>query len=385
MLNTCIYLDYNATTPCDPQVVEEMLPYFGKWYGNAGNIHYALGWKSKQAVEESRERIAHLLGAQPHEIIFTSGATESINLALRGLWQMRPSNKNHIISAPTEHKATLDTLHFLSTIGAKVTFLPVNEQGLIHLEDIQKAIREETLLINLMHGNNETGVLFPLQEIAALAKAKDILMMSDITQTFGKIPMDCRKTPLDILTFSAHKIYGPKGVGGLYIRSSRKLKLAAQITGGGQEKGLRSGTLNVPGIVGFGVAAELSYTHWQENLYEHLAQYRDLLEHTLSAYPIRINGKQAARLPHVSNISFLQQDGKKLLQHLSAFMAVSSVSACNASDLASSHVLRSMHISDKEAQASLRFSLGKWTKKEEIIEVGERIKNYLQAQFKTFH
>ena len=369
-----IYLDYNATSPCDAQVLEAMLPYFTQQYGNAGNLHYALGFDAYQAVEESRAQIAALIGALPQEIIFTSGATEANNLALRGFFEANFQKGCHIISAATEHKSVLDTLAYLAKKGADITYLPVNGAGMIAMEDLEKAIRPDTILICLMYGNNETGVLFPCEDIALLAKDRHIPLMSDVTQVLGKLPLDCKKTAFDMLTFSAHKIYGPKGMGALYIRhKSKNIKLMAQITGGGQERNLRSGTLNVPGIVGFGKAAEHALQQLNSGINHRLNTYRQRLEENLASLDIQINGKNSPRLGHVSNISFPCLDGKRLMQKLSATVAFSSGSACNSKNLSPSHVLKAMGLSDALASASLRFSLGKFTSADDIERVSQKI------------
>lgn len=369
--NMPLYLDYNATTPCDELVLAEMLPFFCQHFGNAASISSQQGFKAHLAVERSREQIAQLLHAQANEIIFTSGATESNNLGLRGVYAACRSAGNHIISSSIEHPATLATLKELEREGARVSLIKPLSDGGFDLDALQALITPETILISVMYANNELGVVNPIAEIAAIAERHNILLMSDATQAAGKIPIDVRQCPIDILTCSAHKIYGPKGIGALYLRRKNGKKIVdlhPQITGGNSEQGMRGGTLNVPGIVGFGKAAELAAQRLQQAMAKAQTQ-RDRLEQALAQWDnVQINGSGCPRLPHVSNISFKQVDGAKLLNLLKKSVSVSTGSACSSSSLSPSHVLTELGLSEELAQATLRFSLG-WPTTDEDIDV----------------
>lgn len=373
-----IYLDNNATTIVDSRVVEVMLPFFTKTYGNAASKSHAFGWTAEQAVDKARKQVSTLIGCEATEIIFTSGATESINLALKGVYEMYALKGNHIITACTEHKAVLDTCAHLEKIGAEITYLPVDEKGLIDLNELKKEIKEGTILISIMYTNNETGVIQNIKEIGEIAKEKGVLFFSDATQAVGKIPVNVIEDDIDLMSFSAHKIYGPKGVGALYVRRKYpRVRLVAQLDGGGHERGLRSGTLNVPGIVGMGKACEIC----GENLIKEKGKIkllRDHFEHQLLNINININGEKTLRIPNTSNISFNNTGGEQLLSLLSRKLAVSSGSACTSATLESSYVLRAMGLSEVLAKSSIRFSLGRFTTREEIDFAIEYIKECVE-------
>jgi len=367
MLSLPLYLDYNATTPCDERVVEAMLPYFSRKPGNAASHNHAFGWEAKEAVEYAREQVAELIGAEPHEIIFTSGATEGDNLSLKGVFEAYAAKGNHIITCVTEHKAVLDACRHIEKKGGRVTYLEVNAEGLIAAGEIEAAITPATVLIALMYANNETGVIQPVREISSLARRRGILFMSDATQAVGKITVDVNKDGIDLLAFSAHKIYGPKGVGALFVRRKNpRVRLTAQMDGGGHEKGLRSGTLNVPGIVGMGKAAVICRSEMKEEG-ERLQRLRNKLEKGLMELSaVKVNGSRQSRLPHVTNLGFKQVDGNNLLSAITKQIAASSGSACTSALPEPSYVLKAMGLDDAVARASLRFSLGRFTTEEEI-------------------
>lgn len=365
-----IYLDYNATTPCDPEVLQSMLPYFSEKFGNAGSKSHAFGWIADEAAEQARKQIADCIHATSHEIIFTSGATESCNLAIKGVIETYGRKGNHIITAVTEHHAVLDTCKALEHKGASLTYLPVNESGLINLGELEAAIRPETVLIALMYANNETGVLQPVAEIGKIAKKSGVLFFTDATQALGKIPVNVLADDIDLMAMSAHKIYGPKGIGALYVRRrAPRVSLAAQIDGGGQERGLRSGTLNVPGIVGFGRACMLM----QEKMESESAlikAMRDDLERVLLAEKNSfINGAGAERLPNVINIAFEGIRAERLLKALNHQFAFSLGSACTSAVQGPSHVLQEMGLNVARLKGSVRISLGRFTTREELDEV----------------
>lgn len=367
MLKLPVYLDHNATTPCDSRVVETMLPYFSDFFGNAASRSHSFGWQAEAAVDLAREQIAALIGAGPKEIIFTSGATESVNLALKGIFDAYAGKGNHIITAVTEHKAVLDTCRHIEKMGGEVTYLEVDPQGLINLEELESAIRPTTILIALMYANNELGVIQHIKEISGIAKAHGIIFFTDATQALGKIIVDVNKDGIDLMAFNAHKIYGPKGVGALYVRRKNpRVKLSAQMDGGGHERGMRSGTLNVPGIVGFGKACELCRLE-MENDNKRISALRDKLENALlNLEESHVNGSKEYRLPHVSNISFKCVDGDGLMMGINKNIGVSSGSACTSASLEPSYVLKALGLDDDLAHSSLRFSLGRYTTGEEI-------------------
>lgn len=380
MPNLPIYLDYNATTPCDPRVVETMLPYFSTQFGNAASRQHALGWQAEEAVDYARQQVATLIGADATEIVFTSGATESNNLALKGAVEMYAGKGNHIITCVTEHKAVLDTCKHLEKQGVQVTYLPVDEKGMISLEQLEVAIVPTTILIAIMYANNETGVVQPVQAIGAIAKKKGVLFFSDATQAVGKIPVHVMADNIDIMSFSAHKMYGPKGVGALYVRRKNpRVKLTAQIDGGGHERGLRSGTLNVPGIAGFGKAAELCRLQLAAEG-ERLGRLRDKLEGgLLQLEGVTVNGSTAHRLPHVANLAFQYVDGNALMLGFNKQIAVATGSACTSASMEPSFVLKALGLEDELARSSLRFSLGRFTTEEEIDYVIQKVTDTVQT------
>lgn len=361
-----IYLDNNATTPMDPRVLDAMLPYFNQKFGNAASRNHAFGWVAEEAVDYAREQVAKLIGANEKEIIFTSGATEADNLAIKGVFEMYKEKGNHIITAVTEHKAVLDTCHHVEKLGGRVTYLGVKEDGLIDLAELEAAITPETILVSIMYGNNEIGVIQPVKEIAAIAHKYGALFMTDATQAVGKIPVDVNADGIDLLAFSAHKIYGPKGVGALYVRrKGPRVKVTAQMDGGGHERGMRSGTLNVPGIVGFGKACELCGQEMESEA-KRLSALRDKLQAELTVLEESyVNGNQEHRLPHVANISFKYVEGEGLMMAMKD-LAVSSGSACTSASLEPSYVLKSLGLSDDLAHSSIRFGLGRFTTEEEV-------------------
>lgn len=367
MLNLPIYLDHNATTPCDPRVVEAMLPYFTQKFGNAASRNHQFGWEGEEAVDYAREQVAQLIGADPKEIIFTSGATESDNLAIKGVFDMYASKGNHIITVTTEHKAVLDTCKHLEKQGGEVTYLEVKPDGIIDLEQLEAAIKPNTILIAVMYANNETGTLQPVREISAIARKHGVLFFTDATQAVGKIPVDVKADGIDLMAMTAHKMYGPKGVGALYVRRKNpRVKVTAQMDGGGHERGMRSGTINVPGIVGFGKACELARLEMEQDA-KRLSVLRDKLENALlnleEAY---VNGSREQRLPHVANISFKYVEGEGLMMGFNKDIALSSGSACTSASLEPSYVLKALGLGDDLAHSSLRFGLGRFTTEEQI-------------------
>jgi cysteine desulfurase len=367
MLQLPIYLDYNSTTPCDARVVEAMLPYFTQSFGNAASKTHSFGWQAEEAVEFAREQIAGLIGAETKEIIFTSGATEAANLALKGVVEAYASKGNHIITSTIEHKAVLDTCKHLKKQGVEVTYLPVNSEGLISSQQVEEAIRPETVLIAIMYANNEIGSIFPIAEIGAIARKHNVLFFTDATQAVGKIPVSVNDDSIDIMAFSSHKIYGPKGAGALYVRRKNpRVKLTAQMDGGGHERGMRSGTLNVSGIVGFGKAAEICKNEMRKDE-PYLTLLRDKLENALlNLGDVYINGSKEHRLPNVANLSFKNVEGQALMMNINKEIAVSSGSACTSASLEPSYVLRALGLNDELAHSSIRFSLGRFTTGEEI-------------------
>lgn len=367
MIQLPIYLDYNATTPCDEQVVAAMLPYFIKDFGNAASRSHSFGWKAEEAVDYAREQVAQLIGAEKTEIIFTSGATESNNLALKGVYELYAAKGNHIITTQTEHKAVLDTCKHLEKLGADISYLPVNREGLINTEQLEALIKPTTILICVMYANNETGVIQPIKEIGRLAKKHNILFFSDAVQGMGKIAVNAQHDDIDLLSLSAHKIYGPKGVGALYVRRKNpRVRLTAQIDGGGHERGMRSGTLNVPGIVGLGKAAELCHLQMNKDNLRITGLRNKLEEGIRSIDGSYINGSRELRLPNTTNIAFEAVEGNALMMSLQKDIAISSGSACTSASLEPSYVLKAMQLEDELARSALRFSLGRFTTEEEI-------------------
>ncbi len=367
MLQLPIYLDHNATTACDPRVVDAMIPYFTQNFGNAASRNHPFGWQAEEAVDYAREQVAKLIGADPKEIIFTSGATEADNLAIKGIYEMYAQKGNHIITCNIEHKAVLDTCKHLEKSGAEVTYLKVKENGLIDLQELEAAMRPTTILVAIMYANNEIGTVMPMKEISQIARKHGALVFSDATQAVGKIPVDVNRDGIDLLAMTAHKMYGPKGVGALYVRrKGPRVKVTAQMDGGGHERGMRSGTLNVPGIVGFGKACELCLNEMEKDA-AHTSGLRDKLETALlqldEAY---VNGDKEHRLPHVSNISFKYVEGEGLLMGFNKNIALSSGSACTSASLEPSYVLKALGLGDDLAHSSLRFGLGRYTTEEQI-------------------
>jgi cysteine desulfurase len=367
MLNLPIYLDNNATTPMDPRVLEVMTPYFLNHFGNAASRNHPFGWQAEEAVDYAREQVAELIGADPKEIIFTSGATEADNLAIKGVFEMYASKGNHVITVVTEHKAVLDTCKHIEKAGGEVTYLTVKPDGLIDMAELEAAIKPTTILISVMYANNEIGTVMPIREISALARKHGALLFTDATQAVGKIPVDVHRDGIDLMAFTAHKMYGPKGVGALYVRRKNpRVKVTAQMDGGGHERGMRSGTLNVPGIVGFGKACEICRLEMESDT-ARISKLRDKLETELmkleEAY---VNGSREHRLPHVSNISFKYVEGEGLLMGFNQNIALSSGSACTSASLEPSYVLKALGLGDDLAHSSLRFGLSRFTTEEEI-------------------
>lgn len=382
-----IYLDYNATTPCDEKVLEKMLPYFREKFGNAASRTHAFGWTADAAVEQARAAVAHLINAEKEEIIFTSGATEACNLAIKGVFDLfnavpDDTPRNHIITSITEHKAVLDTCAAMEQKGAQVTYLPVNSQGLIDIAELQTAIRPETILVAIMYANNETGTLQPIAEIGNIAKENKVWFFCDATQAVGKIPLDVQVENIDLLAMSAHKIYGPKGVGALYVRRRNpRVRLVAQMDGGGHERAMRSGTLNVPGIVGLGAAADLSKAHIDTDN-TRIDFLRNKLEQgLLKISGTVINGSDIHRLPNVCNIAFVGIKAERLISRLNHQIAFSVGSACTSAAQSASHVLVGMGLDERVIEGSVRFSLGRFTTSSEIDQTIELIsKEVLKLQ-----
>lgn len=381
MMELPVYLDNNATTPMDPRVLEVMLPYFTGKFGNAASRNHSFGWVAEEAVDYAREQIAGLIGCSAQEIIFTSGATEADNLGIKGVYEMYQQKGNHIITTVTEHKAVLDTCKHLEKLGARITYLPVQADGLIDLAELEAAMTQETILVTVMYGNNETGVIQPVREISEIAHRYGALFMTDGTQAAGKIPVDVETDGIDLMAFSAHKIYGPKGVGALYVRRKNpRVKITAQIDGGGHERGMRSGTLNVPGIAGFGKACELCRLEMDTEA-KRLATLRDRLENSfLELEESYINGSKTARLPHVSNVSFRYVEGEGLMMAMKG-LAVSSGSACTSASIEPSYVLKGMGLSDALAHSAIRFGLGRFSTAEQIdYAIEETAKTVMQMR-----
>ena len=368
MSKRLIYLDNNATTPVDPRVMEAMIPYFTQNFGNAASRNHPFGWVAEEGVDYAREQVAKLIGAEDKEIIFTSGATESINLALKGAFEMYAKKGNHIITVKTEHKAVLDTCKHIEKMGGEVTYLDVKYDATIDLAELEAAIKPNTILICVMYANNETGVIQPMKEIGQICEKHGVLFMSDITQAAGKIPINVKELGIHLAAFTAHKMYGPKGVGALFVnRVKPRVKVVAQVDGGGHERGMRSGTLNVPGIVGFGKAAEVAMQDMHKDA-ERLSKLRDKLQTALMEQleEVTINGNVNSRMPHVTNMSFKHVEGEGLMMTFNQEIGLSSGSACTSASLEPSYVLVAMGLGDDLAHSSLRFSLGRFTTEEDI-------------------
>ena len=362
-----IYLDYNATTPVDKRVLEKMLPFFSENFGNSASRSHLFGWTAQEAVENAREQVANLIIAEAKEIVFTSGATEANNLAIKGLFEINYPYKKHIITIQTEHKAVLDVCRHLEKLGAEVTYLQPDGTGLITIEQIENAIRPDTFLISVMYANNEIGTIQPIKEIGELARKHEILFHTDATQAVGKLEINVQKDKIDLLSLSGHKLYAPKGVGALFIRKNTKAsKLIAQMDGGKHERGFRSGTLNVTGIVGLGEACQLAKNDLNIDN-QRLTILRNKLESGIlqNISAVKVNGNLTNRLPNLTNISFGKIDGETLLMSFRD-IAVSSGSACTSASIEPSYVLKSIGLNDDLAYASIRFSLGKYTTETEI-------------------
>ncbi len=369
-----IYMDNHATTPVDPRVFEAMKPYFTGHFGNAASRNHSFGWEAEEAVEKARKQIAELIGATAKEIVFTSGATESNNLALKGAAEMYAEKGNHIITVATEHKAILDTCKHLEKHGIRATYLPVKQDGLVDLDMLRDAITDKTILISVMYASNEIGVIQPVAEIGKIARERGVLFHSDAVQAVGKVPVNVLKDNIDIMSLTAHKLYGPKGVGALYVRrKSPRVQLASQMDGGGHERGMRSGTLNVPGIAGFGEACEIARREMPEES-ARLRDLRDKLRAKLESEldEVYINGAMESRLPHNLNISFAYVEGESLLMGIND-VAVSSGSACTSATLEPSYVLKALGAGDDLAHSSIRFGLGRFNTEEEVDYVGNKV------------
>ena len=371
-----IYMDNQATTPVDPRVIEAMVPFLGEIYGNAASRNHAFGWAAEEAVDRGRSQIADLVGARPKEIIFTSGATESDNLAIKGVAEFYADKGNHIITAVTEHKAVLDTCQALERANiAEVTYLPVDQYGRVDVDDVKQATRDETILISLMYANNEIGTLHPIREIGKLAKERGILFHCDATQGVGKIPVNVDEDSIDLMSMSAHKMYGPKGCGALYVRSrGPRVRLRAQMHGGGHERGMRSGTLNVAGIVGFGKACELCGQELEAEAGRLIALrqklYNGLTENLEDVY---LNGHPTERIPGNLNLSFSYVEGESFLMGLNREIALSSGSACTSATLEPSYVLKALGVGEELAHTSIRFGLGRFNTEEDVDYVVKRV------------
>ncbi|MDQ2925600.1 MAG: IscS subfamily cysteine desulfurase [Acidobacteriota bacterium] len=369
-----IYMDNHATTPLDPRVLEAMMPYLTGIFGNAASRNHSFGWEAEAATEKAREQIAKLIGATAKEIIFTSGATESNNLAIKGIAEMYRERGNHIITQVTEHKATLDTCKRLEKGGYRVTYLPVQADGLIDIEDLRRAIDKDTILVTIMYANNEIGVIQPVREIGALCHEKNVLFHTDAVQAVGKIPVNVIADNIDVLSLSGHKIYGPKGVGALYVRRRNpRVQISEQINGGGHERGMRSGTLNVPGIVGLGAACEIAMNEMEaegkreQGLRDYMrAKFEKALDY------VHVNGNMEHHLPGNLNMSFVYVEGESLLMGIND-IAVSSGSACTSATLEPSYVLKALGLGDDVAHSSIRFGLGRFNTKEEVDYVSDKL------------
>ena len=374
-----IYMDNHATTPMDPRVLEAMLPYFGTIFGNAASRNHQFGWEAEQAVDKAREQISKLIGCTPKEIIFTSGATESNNLAIKGIAEMYREKGNHVITQVTEHKAVLDTCKKLERQGFDVTYLPVQEDGLISMDALKAAMTDKTILVTIMYANNEIGVVQPVQEIGKLCHERGIIFHTDAVQAVGKIPVNVQQDNIDVLSLTAHKVYGPKGVGALYVRRRNpRVQITEQINGGGHERGMRSGTLNVPGIVGLGKACEIA----GEEMAAETARLKDLRDYLKQKFEnaldyVHVNGNMAHHLPGNLNMSFVHVEGESLLMGIND-IAVSSGSACTSATLEPSYVLKALGLGDDVAHSSIRFGLGRFNNRAEVDYVSDKVIDVVQ-------
>jgi cysteine desulfurase len=368
-----IYMDYHATTPVDPRALEAMLPYFGEMFGNAASKSHSFGWHAEEAVEGAREQVARLIGASAREIVWTSGATESDNLAIKGAAQFHRAKGKHLVTCTTEHKAVLDSMHALERDGFEVTVLPVEKDGRLDPDRLRAALRPDTTLVSIMHANNESGVLHAVEEIGKITRSAGVVFHCDAVQSLGRVPFDVEAAGVDLVSLSAHKMYGPKGVGALYVRRKPRARLTAQMDGGGHERGHRSGTLNVPGIVGFGKAAELAMAEQDAEASRVLA-LRERLRKGIEAELdlVQVNGSLEHRLPGNLNMSFAYVEGEALMMAIKD-VAVSSGSACTSASLEPSYVLRAMGVPDDMAHSSIRFGLGRFTTEEEVDYVAKLV------------
>jgi cysteine desulfurase len=369
-----IYMDNHATTPVDPRVLEAMMPFFGAKFGNAASRNHSFGWEAEQAVETAREQIAKLIGATAKEIIFTSGATESNNLAIKGIAEMYRERGNHIITQVTEHKAVLDTCKRLEKAGCKVTYLPVKADGLIDIDQLKAAFTDKTILVSIMFASNEIGVIQPIEEIGKLCHEKGVIFHTDAVQAVGKVPVDVQKMNIDVLSLSAHKVYGPKGVGALYVRRRNpRVQISEQINGGGHERGMRSGTLNVPAIVGMGKACEIAGEEMESET-KRLTELRDYMKNKFESKLdyVAVNGNMEHHLPGNLNMSFVYVEGESLLMGIND-IAVSSGSACTSATLEPSYVLKALGLGDDVAHSSIRFGLGRFNTKAEVDYVSDKL------------
>lgn len=369
-----IYMDYQATTPVDPRVLDEMIPYFSEKFGNAASRTHSFGWEAEEVVDQSRVKIAKLINADAKEIVLTSGATESDNIAIKGAAWMHAGKGNHIITSPTEHNAVIDTCKRLQRDnGCEITYVPVDKYGMVDPDDVKKAITDKTVVVSIMAANNEVGTIAPVAEIGKICREKGVLFHCDATQAIGKYPFDVKEMNVDLASLSAHKMYGPKGIGALYVRRSRpRVRVAAVIDGGGHERGMRSGTLNVPGIVGFGKACELCMLEGEQER-ERLTYLRDKLFNTINELDyVTLNGHPTERLAGNLNLSFAYVEGESLMMGMKE-IAVSSGSACTSAQLEPSHVLRAMGVGDDLIHTSIRFGFGRFTTEEEIDYVSKRV------------
>jgi cysteine desulfurase len=369
-----IYLDNHATTPVDPRVLEEMLPYFNEKFGNAASKGHAFGWAAEEAVETARERVARLIGATAKEIVFTSGATESDNLAIKGVAEMYREKGNHIVTAVTEHKAVLDSCHRLEQSGVRVTYLPVQRDGRIDLDELRRALDDDTILVSIMAANNEIGVLQPVEEIGKICRERGVLFHTDGVQAIGKVPVDVNRQCIDLMSITAHKLYGPKGAGALYVRSKDpQVRVAPMMDGGGHEQGMRSGTLNVAGIVGLGKACALCAEEMQTESAKHAALRERLRERIMRRLDrVTVNGSMEHRLPGNLNLSFAHVDGESLMMGLPD-IAVSNGAACTSEKREASHVLKALGVDEELAHSTIRFGIGRFNTEQEIDYVGDRI------------
>ena len=361
-----VYLDNNATTPCDPRVVEAMLPFFNKHFGNAASNH-VFGWEAKEAVILAREQVSGLINAEASEIIFTSGATESVNLAMKGVFESYSVKGNHFITCKTEHSSVLDSCKHIEKLGGEITYLQVDSEGRIDLKELERSIRPSTVLVSLMYANNETGMIHPINEISSIVRKHGALFFTDATQVVGKINIDVNTEGIDLMAFSAHKLYGPKGIGALYVRrKDPRVKLTSQMDGGSQEKDRRSGTLNVTGIAGFGKACEICASEMKQDE-KRLRSLRDRLEESLLKLgEVYLNGNKAQRLGHVTNLYVQDASAEQIIMNINKQVAISSGSACSSATFEPSHVLKALGFSDERARSSLRVSLGRFTTEEEV-------------------